>query len=143
MFTQKFSVALLALALSQPVAASANEMVVIVSARNPAGAMRAEQVASIFLAQNGRFPDGTEAAAIDQPVGSAQRDEFYSKVASKSPALVKAYWTKMVFTGRGQPPKEANNSAAVRKLVSDNPGLIGYIDKAFLDTSVKPVMFVP
>jgi hypothetical protein len=28
---------------------------------------------------------------------------------------MKAYWTKMVFTGRGQPPRELPNSAAVRR----------------------------
>jgi hypothetical protein len=49
----------------------------------------------------------------------------------------------MIFTGRGQPPKEAPNSAAVRKLVADNPALIGYIDRSALDASVKPVLLVP
>jgi ABC-type phosphate transport system substrate-binding protein len=143
MLTQKFSAALLALVLSQAFPTRAGDLVVIVSSRNVIGAMSADQVAGIFLAQSGRFPGGAEAVAIDQPVGSPQRNDFYNKVASKSPALVKAYWTKMVFTGRGQPPKEATNSVAVRKLVSDNPGLIGYIDKSYLDASVKPVLLVP
>ena len=34
------------------------------------------------------------------------------------------------------------DSAAVRKLVADNPGLIGYIDRDALDASVKPVLVV-
>ena len=129
------------LALLAP-AAGASELVVIVSARNPVGALRADQVADIFLAQVGHFPDGADAVALDQGVGSPLRNEFYAKVAAKSPALVKAYWAKMIFTGRGQPPKEAPNSAAVRKLVADNPALIGYIDKSALDASVKPVLLV-
>jgi ABC-type phosphate transport system substrate-binding protein len=124
-------------------AAGAGELVVIVSARNPIGALRADQVADIFLAQVGHFPDGADAVALDQGVGSPLRNEFYAKVAAKSPALVKAYWAKMIFTGRGQPPKEAPNSAAVRKLVADNPALIGYIDRSALDASVKPVLLVP
>jgi ABC-type phosphate transport system substrate-binding protein len=129
------------LALLAPVA-GAGELVVIVSARNPVSALRADQVADIFLAQVGHFPDGADAVALDQSVGSPLRNEFYAKVAAKSPALVKAYWAKMIFTGRGQPPKEAPNSAAVRKLVADNPALIGYIDKSALDASVKPVLLV-
>jgi hypothetical protein len=99
-------------------------------------------VADIFLGQVGYFPEGGEAVALDQNVGSPLRDEFYAKVAAKTPALMKAYWTKMIFTGRGQPPKEAPNSAAIRKLVADNPTLIGYIDKPALDASVKPVLLV-
>lgn len=120
--------------------AGAGELVVIVSARNPLSALRPEQVADIFLAQTGRFPGGDEATALDLPVGSPLRDEFYNKVAAKSPALMKAYWTKMVFTGRGQPPRELDNSIAVRKMVAENPSMIGYIDRTALDPSVKAVL---
>jgi ABC-type phosphate transport system substrate-binding protein len=119
--------------------AGAAELVVIVSARNPVSALRPEQVAEIFLAQTGRFPGGEQAVALDLPLGSPLRDEFYSKMAARSPALMKAYWTKMVFTGRGQPPRELANSAAVRRMVADNPAMIGYIDRAALDASVKAV----
>lgn len=129
------------LALLAP-CAGAGELVVIVSAKSPVGALRADQVTDIFLGQVGHFPDGAEAIALDQTVGSPQRDEFYAKVAAKTPVLMKAYWAKMIFTGRGQPPKEAPSSAAIRKLVADNPALIGYIDKSALDASVKPVLLV-
>jgi ABC-type phosphate transport system substrate-binding protein len=122
--------------------AAAADLVVVVSARNPATALRADQVAAIFLGQAGRFPDGAEAVAIDQALGSPLRDEFYQRVAGKSPALLKAWWSKMVFTGRGQPPREAPDSAAVRRMVADNPSLIGYIERAALDPSVRPVLVV-
>jgi hypothetical protein len=56
---------------------------------------------------------------------------------------MKAYWTKMVFTGRGQPPRELPNSAAVRKIVADNPAMIAYIDRAALDASVKAIQVTP
>lgn len=122
--------------------ASGAELVVIVSAKSPVASLRADQVADIFLGQAGTFPDGAEAVALDQRIGSALRDEFYARVTTKTPALLKAYWTKMIFTGRGQPPKEAADSAAVRRMVADNPSLIGYIDKAALDPSVKAVLMV-
>jgi ABC-type phosphate transport system substrate-binding protein len=115
------------------------EFVVIVSARNPVNALRTEQVAAIFLGQNGRFPGGAEAIALDLPLGSALRNDFYNTVAARTPALMKAYWTKMVFTGRGQPPRELSGSVAVRKLVADNPAMIAYIDKSALDASVKAI----
>ena len=123
-------------------AALASDLVVIVSARSQVHTLRPDQVVDIFLGQAGHFPDGGEAVALDQGIGSPLRDLFYTRVASKSPALVKAYWTKMIFTGRGQPPKEAAGSAAVRRLVADNPALIGYIDRSALDSSVKAVLLV-
>ena len=79
-------------------------------------------------------------AAIDQQLGSTQRDGFYRQLTGKSPALLKAHWSKMVFTGRGQPPREALGDAGVRRLVADNPALIGYIDRAALDASVRAVL---
>ena len=123
-------------------AAAAAELVVVVSAHSPITVLRAEQVADIFLSEATRFPDGGEVVALDLPIGSPQRDDFYLKIANRTPALMKAYWTKKIFTGRGQPPRELPNSQAVRKLVADNPTLIGYIERSALDASVRPVLVV-
>ena len=121
----------------------AHDPVIVVSVKNPLSALRHEQVAAIFLAQTDRFPDGAEAVALDLPPGSALRDAFYRRVAERSPALMKAYWSKMVFTGRGQPPREMHGSAAVRRMVAGNPAMIGYIDRAALDASVKALEVRP
>ena len=122
--------------------ATAAELVVIVSARSTAPALRNDQVAAIFLGQSAQLPDGANVTAIDQLVGSPTRDAFYASVAAKSPALLKAYWSKLLFTGRGQPPREVDGSAAVKKMVAETPGLIGYIDRSALDATVRPVLTV-
>ncbi|QYF93775.1 phosphate ABC transporter substrate-binding protein [Massilia sp. PAMC28688] len=123
-------------------AAAAGELVVIVSAKSAVGTLKPEQVSDIFLGQMATFPGGLEAVALDQNIGSPERDEFYYKLTAKTRPLVKAHWTKMIFTGRGQPPREIGDSAAVRKKVAENPSLIGYIDKAALDASVKAVLLI-
>ena len=122
--------------------AQATELVVIVSARSPVTALRPDQVAAIFLGQTARFPDGLEAVPLDQRIGSPLRDDFYARVTNKSPVLLKAHWSKMVFTGRGQPPAELHDSTAVRRKVADDPEAIGYIERSALDASVRPVLVV-
>ena len=122
--------------------AQAADLVVIVSARSPVEALRPDQVAAIFLAQSPRFPNGAVASALDQQVGSLERDQFYLRVAGKTPALLKVYWSKMVFTGRGQPPRELAGSAAVRRAVAEDPAMIGYIEREALDPSVRPVLLL-
>jgi len=57
--------------------------------------------------------------------GSAARDEFYLKLAGKSPAQMKAHWSKIIFTGRGQPPRQAGSNAEAKKAIADNPNAIG------------------
>jgi hypothetical protein len=138
-FRRLLAGALLSLAAA---AAGAADLVVIVSARSQVSALRPEQVTAIFLGQTARFPDGLEAVPLDLPLGSPLRDEFYLRVSGKTPALLKAHWSKMVFTGRGQPPAELRDSAAVRRRVAEDPELIGYIERAALDPSVRPVLMV-
>jgi len=116
------------------------ETVVIVAAGSPVTALTADQAADLFLGRANAFPSGGAATPVDQTDGSAVRDDFYNKVANKSGAQVKAYWAKLVFTGKGQPPKEVGDSAAVKGAVAGNPAAVGYVDKSVVDASVKVVL---
>jgi hypothetical protein len=48
----------------------------------------------------------------------------------------------MLFTGRGEPPLESGDNAAVKRMVAANPGLIGYIDRSAMDASVKVLLIL-
>jgi ABC-type phosphate transport system substrate-binding protein len=124
----------LSLVLGGPVMA---DVVAVVSSKNPLTILSKSQVADIFLGKTARFPDGTLAVPIDQEEGSAARDEFYATFTGKSPAQIKSHWTKIIFTGRGQPPMAVSNSAEVRQLVAANPRAISYIERSAVDSSVK------
>lgn len=117
--------------------AATADVVAVVSAKSSVTGLSNNQVADIFLGKTSRFPDGSPAVPIDQPEGSAVRDEFYNKVAGKSPVQLKAHWSKIIFTGRGQPPREFANGAEVKKRVVESPGTIGYIEQSQVDGSVK------
>ena len=123
-------------------AVPARDLVVIVSAKSPVTELRRDQVAGIFLAPGSRFPHGGAAIALDQRIGSKQRDAFYSQVTDLSQEQLKEHWSRVIFTGRGQPPREAGGNASVRRLVAQNPALIGYIDRSALDRSVRAVLVV-
>ena len=116
------------------------EIVVIVSAKSAATALTEEQASDVFLGKNNTLPGGVQAVPLDQTDGTALREQFYSKVSGKTSAQMKAYWSKQIFTGKGQPPKEGGDSAAVRTLVAANPNIVGYIDKSVVDGSVKVVL---
>lgn len=116
------------------------DVVVVVSSKSPVGNLTSEQVSQLFLGKASTFPGGMQAMPIDQAEGQSPRDEFYTKITGKSAAQVKAYWSKIIFTGKGQPPKEVPNTAEVKKLVSGNPNTIGYIEKSAVDSSVKVVL---
>jgi ABC-type phosphate transport system substrate-binding protein len=131
---------IIGLSLSLGPVAVAAQVVVVVSAKNPVTTMSKNQVVDIFLGKMIRFPNGREVVPIDQTEGSAARDEFYLKFAGKSPAQIKAYWSKIIFTGRGQPPQEVANDIAVKQFIAKHPGAIGYIEQKQVDGSVKVVL---
>lgn len=133
---------LLAALLAGACAGAGAEVVVVVSAKSPATALTEEQAADIFLGRSNVLPGAGTAVPIDQAEGAAPRDEFYQKAVSKSSAQLKAYWSQKIFSGKGQPPKAVGDSAAVKTLIAGNPNMIGYIDKAALDASVKPLLTV-
>lgn len=113
------------------------DVVAVVSAKSAITSLSKNQVVDIFLGKTSRFPDGQEAIPIDQEEGSSAREQFYATYAGKSPAQLKAYWSKIIFTGRGKPPKAVSSSTEARKLISANPQLISYIERSAVDSSVK------
>jgi ABC-type phosphate transport system substrate-binding protein len=119
------------------------EVVVVVAAASPVQALTRNQVADIFLGKSNRFPSGKQAIPIDQTEGSATRDEFYTVFTGKSAAQLKAHWSKIIFTGRGQPPEAVANGAEVKKRIAGNPDSIGYIEAREVDASVRALPVDP
>jgi hypothetical protein len=77
---------------------------------------------------------------IDREEGSPARDEFYTRLAEMSPAQVKSFWARIIFTGRGQPPKTVATDVEAKRLLVADPNTIGYIDKSLVDSSVRVVL---
>ena len=115
------------------------EVAVIVSSNNGNSNISAADISKVFLGKSKSFPDGSQAIAIDQNDGSAARKEFNDKVLGKSDSQLKSYWSRLIFTGKGTPPKQLTNDAAVKAAVAGNPGMIGYIDASAVDGTVKVV----
>ena len=136
----RVGLATVALALGLSISAVSADVVAVVSSKSPITTLSKNQVMNIFLGKTTRFPDGSSAVPIDQTEGSAARDEFYTRIADMSAAQVKAFWSKIIFTGRGQPPKTVANGVEAKKVLLGNPNAIGYIDQSLVDSSVRVVL---
>ena len=127
--------ALLALAAFGPLARA--DVVAIVGAHSVFPVLSQTQIADVFLGKLTRLPGGTLAVPLDQVEGSLLRDEFYQRVTGKTPAQLKAFWSKVIFTGRGRPPRSVADSGAVLQFVRANPSAIGYVDRRYVDGTVR------
>lgn len=115
------------------------ETAVIVSKNNANASIDGDVISRMFLGKTSKFPDGGQAVPIDQNDGTPARDAFNDSILGKNSSQLKAYWSRLIFTGKGTPPKQAGDDAAVKALVAANPNMIGYIDSSAVDDSVKVV----
>jgi ABC-type phosphate transport system substrate-binding protein len=132
--------ALVAAALNLVAASAYAEVVVVVSARSGVNALTESQVADIFLGRASYFPSGDEAVPLDLPDESPLRAAFYRDCTGKSSSQLRAYWSKLIFTGRAQPPRELADAGAIKHYLQTRPSAIGYIDRKDVDGSVKIVL---
>ena len=116
---------------------------IIAHPSNPLAGITQEQLARIYLGKTREFPNGAPVTALDLREGSTARIKFYKAVTDKSETALKAYWSKLLFTGKAQPPKEMNDDESVKEWVSKNPDALGYVDGKVLDKSVKVLLILP
>ena len=99
-----------------------------------AGTLTKDQVADLFLGKSQSL------TPVDQNEGSAIYAEFYKKATGRDVAQVKSTWSRIVFSGKGEAPKQLADSAAVKKAVAADPKAVGYIEKSAVDGTVKSAL---
>ena len=112
--------------------------VIIINANNATG-VDADTVKHIYLGRAKNFPDGSKALPLTFEKGNDLRATFNSEVLGKSESQYSAFWSKLVFTGKGTPPEEVTTAEEMLKLVSENPNTIGFIDESMVDGSVTAI----
>jgi hypothetical protein len=95
----------LAPAMTAPVAAA--EPVVVMGAG--AEPLTKDQVTQVYLGRSNALKP------LDLPDSNPLHDEFYKKATARDAAQIKAVWSRIIFTGQGQPPKELPDAAAVKR----------------------------
>ncbi|MBF7072301.1 phosphate ABC transporter substrate-binding protein [Glaciecola sp. MH2013] len=96
-------------------------------------------VKRIFLGRETAFSNGEIATVITHSPDSALRTEFDEGVLNRKTAAVNAYWSKLVFTGRGVMPTTVESDAEMIELISENKNAIGFIDTSSVTSDVKVV----
>lgn len=111
---------------------------VIVNSSNGAD-INEGNISRIFLGKVKAFSTGDKVTLVNLKYNEATRNEFEKKVLNKSASQVKAYWSKLMFSGKGKPPKELASDKEVLAFVAANPGAIGYVAEGSVDSTVKVI----
>lgn len=133
------AVAFLCLLLGFPVATLA-DVAIIANKAITVDSITAKEAKKIFLGKKKSMSGGGIVKLADLPIGNATRKAFYSLIVKKKERQLKAYWTKITFTGKGYPPRVFDNEAEVVKWVAETKGAVGYVSGASVNDSVNVLL---
>jgi len=117
------------------------DVAVVVGAESPLSSVSADIAKDVFLKKVDNI-EGHKVIPIDLPKENPTYESFYQKIANKSSDQVLAYWSRLIFTGKGAPPQVASSPEELVFLLSRNPDLIGYIPEEQVSAELKVVLKV-
>ena len=118
------------------------EVVVVVGKESPISSLSESQLRQLYLEGSGRIA-GSSLKALDLPEDSRARKDFYQAAVGKTPAQMKSYWARMIFTGRGAPPRMVSGTRAMQVMLENNPELIGYLPADQVSSGLKVLYRFP
>ncbi|MBV1880896.1 MAG: hypothetical protein KUG82_04645 [Pseudomonadales bacterium] len=126
---------------------------IIVNKDNPINSATEQEIAALFLAKTNRLKTlslktidlmGVSEGTVANKENNVDdiRNRFYKIISNKSPMQMKAYWSRLIFTGKGVPPVAVLTIEEVIDIVSDEPNYIGYIDENQVNDKIKVLITV-
>ena len=116
-----------------------NKFVVVVSKNSKISKLSKTTISKLFLSKSKSFPNGKRAIPIEINNSELQLD-FYKKITNKNEKQLSKYWAKMIFTGKGTPPKKFKTIANLKNFIKRNKNAITYLNKNYLDKDLKVLL---
>ncbi len=102
------------------------EIVVVVPIDSSVGLLNEQQVSNLFLSKTNRFSNGNKAILLEIR-NNQLRAEFYKHISNKTVTQLKSYWTTLIFTGKGKPPKSFTDKRELLDYMKSHTGAITYM----------------
>ncbi|KAB7884827.1 hypothetical protein [Poseidonibacter ostreae] len=118
---------------------NASSLAVIVSKDSSIENISKKELSKIFLSKTKKLPNGDKSLTLEY-INKKYQSEFYKIVCNKNEKQLKKYWAKMIFTGRGQPPKKLKSIEELISFVQNNKNAISYIPTSHMNDNLKIIM---
>lgn len=122
-----------------PLTSMCTDLVVVANAKSGIDKMSREEVVFVFMGRWRQLPSGIVAQPVDLPVDSPERTAFYRQLVNKSPSEIKAYWSRLVFSGSARPPVSPETHEEQMRILASTQGAVGYIERSRVDDRVRIV----
>ena len=115
---------------------------IIINTSNQITSINKAQVSKLFLKKVTKWENGKKVLPVDLLEKSPIRQNFSKEILGKKVSAIKAYWQKLIFSGRGVPPPEKATEKAVLKYVQEHDGAIGYVSRNIKVNRVKVLKII-
>jgi hypothetical protein len=132
---------LISLLITQLKAHAEDDIAVVVSASSPVQQISRADISALYLGTLATNEAAHQLQPIDHEDGSV-RDSFYSHLVNRSRNQLRAYWSRMVFTGKGKPPR-AHALDTVRQTLQADPWVIAYVPHSQLTADMRLLLLLP
>ncbi len=129
---------LVAALLGGAAVAASSDIVVIVNKDGPVSSLSGADVKRLYTGRMSKI-EGTKMVPINQPLDSAITDMFLSAFVDMSVEEFREYWVSQQVRGGGAAPMIQRSADAVKAVVAQVPGAVGYVRGKDLDDTVKAV----
>lgn len=131
--------AVLGLMLSACLATTAwaADVVLIANSSIGASSLSKGDVKSIFLAKK-KSVDGVNVKLATLKDDDISR-QFFKAYVGKTPSQFSSYYKKLVFTGKGKPPKAMSSEADMIAYVARTIGAMGFVSAGAVTDAVKSI----
>jgi TonB family protein len=117
-----------------------DDLAVVVNKANSANNLTKSQLRKLVLGEQGSWPGGAKVTVVLRDTGTAERDGVLRSVCRMTEDDFNEYLKHADFSHEtGGAPKIMPSAAAVRNLVANTPGAIGFLPPAEVNDSVKAV----
>ena len=113
------------------------DLVVVSSPKSGIERLSRQEVVYLFMGRLRQLPNGQPAVPLDLDETMPERADFYRQLVNKEPADIKAYWSRLVFSGASRPPLVAESREALIRQIHGTPGALGYIERSKVDSRLR------
>jgi len=115
-----------------------SDLVVVVAKSSEIPQLSQREVQRIFLAKT-RYASNGQRLEPYELSNDDYKSYFYKQISGKDLSQLNSYWTTLIFTGKGKPPKSVGHRNSLLDKLLRNPKAISYIPEEYLDDRFKVV----
>lgn len=116
-----------------------DQLVVVVNAQNSLSSLSKNDIINIYMGRFNTFPDGSPVSTIDHPPETPEKQAFYQQLVGQSERKIKAYWSRLLFSGRARPPQSSKSEEEIVEFIKSTPNALAYVRRESITPEMKIV----